>query len=415
MISIQSLAELSSLIREVRQATAIFSQVGQITEALHLIAQSLKEETDTILEANTLDLEASLEMAVPELIIDWLKLTPERLNAAITIVEHLMRTEPYISSCPQALGLAAPRHVHTYTLRAPLGVVALVYEALPELAIIAAALCLSTGNGLILKGGHEASQTNQAIADVFQRALARAKLPEHLILAISPSEGEAARRWLMQTPDLDLLIPYGRASLVQKVVKEAISPTLSTAIGNCYLYWANRVPPEVVAHIIIDSQKGTPEPVNSIEKVLVNEKVAPNALDELKHLLHKANLTIEEATAPSTLNYAAEATDLWYQAHLNHTITLCSVPDVTTAIALINEYSYGHTSCIVTSSYRESMQFISQAQTAMTYVNTSPRFQRNAIHSSDIALGMSSQRRAQSGRITASSLTRCKTIINGLR
>lgn len=413
MTSIQSLAELTGLIQQVRQAAESLDRVERVSIALEQIAQTLREATDTILEANTLDLEASLEMALPDLIIEWLKLTPERLNAAITLVERLANLDAVTSFACNS-HLAVTPMSHSYFLGEPLGVVAFVYEALPELAIVAAGLCLRTRNGLILKGGHEASQTNQAIAEAIQIALAQKSLPEHTILAISPSEGEAARRWLMQTPDLNLVIPYGRASLVQQVVREANSPSVSTVIGNCYLYWAPTAPADIVARLVIDSQKGMPEPVNGIEKILINETVTPQAIDELRHRLRDHGFAPETIIAsPLSKPDATGIRDIWPQAQLNRSIILHRVPTLSTAIALINLYSYNHAACIVTNSYQESIQFANQVRSASVYVNVSPRFQRNATQGSAIALGMSAQRGLQGGRIGLDALLTHKAVVQG--
>ena len=414
MASIQSLTELTGLIQQVRQAAKSLEQAEQVSGALAFAAQALTEATDTILEANTLDLEASLEMAVPELVIEWLKLTPERLKTAIRIIERLAHLDSVMSfSCGAPVGTASASHA--YLLGEPLGVIAFVYEALPEMAIVAAGLCLRTGNGLILKGGHEASQTNQAIADVFQNVLAQTGLPDNTILTISPNEGDAARRWLMQTTELDLVIPYGRASLVQQVVREANSPSLSTAIGNCYLYWAHTAPADVVAKIVLDSHKGMPEPVNGIEKIVVDERVSATAVEELQHLLQAGNLVLKEVAAPSLAGTTSEAdTDVWQQAQLNRSVMLCRVLDLSTAITLINRYSHGHTDCIVTNSYQESVQFANQVRSASIYVNVSPRFRRNAAQANEIALGMSAQRRLKGGRITLEALLTHKAVVKGL-
>lgn len=414
MTSVQSLAELSALIRQVRQAAKALEQVEQTTAALKLASKAFREATDTILEANTLDLEASLEMAVPELVVDWLKLTPERLNTAITILERLSQLDS-VTSFAYGAQLAIAPTAHSYLLGEPLGILAFVYEALPELAIVAAGLSLRAGNGLILKGGHEASQTNQAIADVFHSVLAQVDLPEQVILSISPSEGEAARRWLMQTTELDLLIPYGRASLVQQIVREANSPSLSTAIGNCYLYWAHTAPVEVVSKIVTESHRGNPEPVNGIEKILVDDKVSAVAVRELEHLLQDSNLMVEEIAAPVISPFAIPTEEeLWQEAQLNHKILVARVPHLSEAIALMNRYSSGHADCIVTNSYQESVQFASQVRSASIYVNASPRFQRNASQASAIALGMSAQRGLKGGRITLETLLTHKAVVKGL-
>jgi len=415
MTSVQSLAELAGLIQQVRQAAQSLEKAEPASMALAYAAKAFREAADTILEANTLDLEASLEMAVPELVVEWLKLTPERLNTAIAIMERLANLDS-MASFTDGLQLASVPAAHSYFLGEPLGVIALVYEALPEMAIVAAGLCLRTGNGLILKGGHEASQTNQAIAEIFQGVLAQANLPEHTILMVSPSEGEAARRWLMQTPDLDLVIPYGRASLVQQVVREANSPSLSTAIGNCYLYWAHTAPAEVVAQVVIDSQRGNPEPVNGIEKVLVDDKVSTVALDDLRSRLKEGNLMVKEADIPASPLAVEDdkASDPWRQAQLNRSVIVSRVPDLPTAIAVINHYSNGHADCIVTNSYQESVQFADQVRSASVYINASPRFRRNTAQASAIALGMSAQRGFNGGRITLDALLTHKAVVKGL-
>ncbi|NEQ45124.1 MAG: aldehyde dehydrogenase family protein [Leptolyngbya sp. SIOISBB] len=413
MTSVQSLAELSALIRQARQAAQALGQMGQTNKVLRLASQAFRDASDTILEANTLDLEASLEMAVPELVVEWLKLTPERLNTAITILERLSQLDS-VTSFAYGAQLAIAPTAHSYLLGEPLGIIAFVYEAFPELAMIVAGLSLRAGNALILKGGHEASQTNQVIADIFQSVLAQVDMPEQVIVSISPNEGEAARRWLMQTTELDLLIPYGRASLVQQMVREANSPSLATAIGNCYLYWAHTAPAEVVAKIVTASHQGNPEPVNGIEKILVDEKVPAMAWRELEHLLEDSNLTIREVAAPVLLPEAHAAEDaLWQEAQLKRTILAARVPHLSDAIALMNRYSSGHADCIVTNSYQESMQFASQVRSASIYVNASPRFQRNASQTSAIALGMSSQRGLKGGRITLETLLTHKAVVTG--
>lgn len=409
MTSVQSFAELNALIRQVRDAASSLRKRDLVSTTLVYLAQVLREETDTILEANTLDLEASLEMALPELVLDWLKLTPERLKATIKIIEHLaqLRDSHYF---PCSSHLAVPPTAHAYALGEPLGVVAFVYEALPELAIIAAALCLHTGNGLLLKGGHEASQTNQAIARVFQAAMEKASLAEHTILFVSPSEGEAVRRWLMQTSELDLIIPYGRSSLVQQVVKEATALSLPTVIGNCYLYWAKSAPVEVVTKIVLDSHRGLPEAVNSIEKILVDSHIPSETIARLQSQLRAANMIVHDAW-PSPLHNSLESHEKWRQAHFDRSVVVHRVATLSEGISLINRYSHGHADCIVTNSYQESVLFAQQVRSASIYTNTSPRFYRDDGRAEAIALGMSPKRGIYGGRVGLGTLLTQKTIV----
>ncbi len=180
MVPFGSQTDFSDAIAQVGQAGRQLAAAGADVQSrlLDTMATYLHDSQDQILEANTLDLEASLDMAVPELVLDWLKLTPERLQTACKILHRLgslgdprVLTPQPISRLTQAMS--------GYSQVVPLGVVALIYEAFPELAAIMAGLCVRTGNGLILKGGNEASQTTQVILQALYAALEQAELPEN--------------------------------------------------------------------------------------------------------------------------------------------------------------------------------------------------------------------------------------------
>ena len=154
--------------------------------------------------------------------------------------------------------------------------------------------------------------------------------------------------------------------------------------------------------------------MNGIEKILVDEKVSAVAERELEHLLQESHLSVKTATLPHLSSDAdAVETELWRESQLNRTVLTVRVPNLSTAISIINRYSSSHADCIVTNSYQESMQFASQVRSASIYVNSSSQFQRNAAHASEIALGMSPQRGLKSGRITLETLLTHKAIIKG--
>ncbi len=208
------------------------------SRAVQLMAQALKLRQDEILEANTLDLEASREMAVPDLILDWLKLTPERIQSIIQILQRL-------SEVPDPLGqvLHAPHQINqnqTYSQLTPLGVIALIYEAFPELGALAAGLCVKSGNSVILKGGSEASNSNLVIGQAIYSAIEEAGLPADCLQMLYSDQGTSVRDLIVQDQYLNLIIPYGRPSLVQQIVRQATAPVLKSAMGNCYLYWSPR-------------------------------------------------------------------------------------------------------------------------------------------------------------------------------
>jgi len=389
-----SQVEFAYQVQQVRQAVAASlgpTHTQAQTALLQRLAATVEAARDDILEANTLDLEASLEMAVPDLVLDWLKLTPERLLTAVTILKRLAAL-----GHPQSWLAAGGCSLVSggFSQGVPLGVVALMYEAFPELAIVAAGLCVRTGNGLVLKGGNEASQTNQAIAHALQRALEAEGHAPACVLNLSADQGDATRTWLMQEPGINLLIPYGRPNLVNQVARQAAVPVLPTTMGNCYLYWAASASPQQVAEIVVDSHRGDPDVVNRVEKVLISPDCGPRAWQELGDRLQQAGLELHvdadlAADFPGQPILAAEG---WQRPFLRRRVALKPVATIAAAAQFINHHSSGHADVLVTASHAEVIQFTQQVTSNSLYINRSPRFLRNPASATDIALGMTAQK-----------------------
>jgi glutamate-5-semialdehyde dehydrogenase len=383
------------------------------SKALQVMAEVLQKQQDNILEANTLDLEASREMAVPELVLEWLKLTPERLMAAVRLLQRLGELSDPIQPVLNTPYLVD--QCQTYSQLMPLGVIALIYEAFPELGAIAAGLCIRTGNSLILRGGSEASHSNQAITETLQNALEDAGLPPNCLQLLPTDQGDSIRELITQDQYVNLVIPYGRASLVQQVIRQATAPVLKTAIGNCYLYWSPSGNLELARWVILDSHQSEPDPVNAIEKVLVHRKHNATSLTMLWSSLKEKGYELR-----GDADLAAEFPDLisveeseWDQAYLNRTIAFKVVDGLDEAITWINQHSNGHADCLVTESYQESRRFALGINSAMTYINASPRFYRNPKRGSPISLGMSNQKGHRRGLINLETLTTVKHVVQG--
>lgn len=383
------------------------------SRALHYMADALRERQDDILEANTLDLEVSREMAIPDLMLDWLKLTPERLQLAAQIIKNLADlpdpTQQMLNNAPYLGG----GHFHCQFV--PLGVIALVYESFPELGAIAAGLCIRAGNSLILKGGGEASQSNHIIVETLQLALERAELQQHCIQLIPIDQGDTIRTLVTQDEFVNLVIPYGRTSLVQQVMRQATVPVLKTAIGNCYLYWAVSGELDVVCWMISDSHHGEPDAVNAVEKVIIQQDYDPTLLVALfKTLAEKGFELRGDKTLVSEFTELNLADDQeWDQAYLKPIIAFKVVSGLEEAIAWINRHSSGHADCIATESYSESRRFATGIGSAAVYVNASPRFYRNPKRGNPIALGMSNQKGHRRGPISVDALMTIKRIVQG--
>ncbi len=383
------------------------------SRAVQALAKALSSSFDEILDANTLDLEVSRELAVPDIILDWLKLTPKRLQTTVEILQRLGELSDPIRRVRNADYQL--QDSQTYSHLMPLGVIALIYEAFPELGAIAAGLCIKTGNSLILKGGSEASHSNAVIAQVLQSALADTQLPSGCLELLSSEQGAIVRDLVTQDHYLNLVIPYGRPSLVQQVVRLSTAPVLKSAMGNCYLYWSASGSLDMALGMILDSYESEPDPVNAIEKVLIHSSSQPASLVTLWNSLREKGFEIrgdaELVEAFPQLKLAADIE--WNQAYLNKTLAFKAVDSLEAAIAWINQYSSGHADCIVTESYQESRHFALGVNSASTYINASPRFSRNPSRGDSVFLGMSNQRGHRRGLISLETLTTVKHIVQG--
>jgi glutamate-5-semialdehyde dehydrogenase len=383
------------------------------SRAVLAMARAIERAFDDILEANTLDLEASREMAVPELILDWLKLTPTRLETTVEILQRLGELSDPLRRVRNAE--YQQDDSQSYSQLMPLGVIAFIYEAFPDLGAIAAGLCIKTGNSIILKGSTETSHSNEAIANVLQNAITEVGLPAGCLELITTEHGASVRDLVVQDQYLNLVIPYGRSTLVQQVMRQATCPVLKSAMGNCYLYWSLNSSLEMVRWMIIDSHESDPDPVNAIEKVLIHRQALPSSLAVLWNSLKDKGFEIKgDAELVEAFPQLQLAKDTeWGTAYLTKTVAFKLVDSLEAAIAWINQYSSGHADCIVTESYQESRQFALGVNSASTYINASPRFSRNPSRGDSVFLGMSNQKGHRRGFISLETLTTVKHIIQG--
>ena len=383
-------------------------------QGVKAMAKGIQGAFDEILEANTLDLEISREMAVPDLLLEWLKLTPERLEATVKILERLAEL-----SDPLERVMNAPYQLNpsqTYCQLMPLGVIALIYEAFPELGAIAAGLCLKTGNSLVLRGCSVSSQSSIVIAQTLQASLEEAGLPAGCLEILSP-EGESTIQDLVtQDRYINLIIPYGRPSLLDRVSQLATAPVLRSVMGNCYLYWSPTGDLDLARWIVVDSHASEPDPVNAIEKVLVNSTHNPSFLIRLFKSLQENGFQLRGdgdlcAEFPDHLTPTKEIE--WGKSYLDKIISFKTVANLSAAIDWINRYSSGHADCLVTESYQESRQFAMEIDSALVYINASPRFSRNPQQGDSIFLGISNQKGYRRGLISLETFTTLKQVVQG--
>lgn len=408
--------QLISTLKQAHQGFLDLETVSVVdrNRGLLAMATALQESIPDILEANTLDLEISREMAIPDLISDWLKLTKDRCQITISILQRLSEVSDPIKRIVNAQYRINPSQ--TYCQFMPLGVVSLIYEGFPQLGAITAGICLKTGNSLVLRGGSETSNTNKTLVQVLKNALDDAGLPSSCLQFLSPDEGISSLDLIRQDQYLNLVIPYGRPSFVQNITLQATAPVLKTAMGNCYLYWSSQADCEMVKWIITDSHSSIPDPVNAIEKVIITPDHKPstlirlfNYLDEKGFRLRGDNKLVNLFPDHLTLATLQE----WSEPYLDKRIAFKQVDNLDQGIAWINKYSSGHAECLVTESYSESRQFAMRIDSALVYINDSPRFARNPQRSDSIFLGVSNQKGYRRGLIGLETFTTVKQVVQG--
>jgi glutamate-5-semialdehyde dehydrogenase len=406
-----SLAVILSQSIQAGQHLALTSS-KQRGQAIGSMATALRGAFQDILEANTLDLEASRELGISDLLLEWLKLTPERLQRYIDLLYRLGELSSMYGS-PDPGAQVGDRH--SYSQVKPLGTIAFIYEALPELGAIAAGMSLKTGNSIILRGGTEAQHTNSAIACALKIGLEQTDLPPDAVQIVDSSPG-LLYELLTHTQQVSLAICYGRPSLIHQVTQQATVSILPAAIGNCYLYWGANGNLELVRHAICDSHIGEPDAVNAIEKVLIHTDRSSTSLTTLWKSLKDRGFQLhgDRELVSNYSEYLQLAQDEeWYQPYLRKIIAFKSVKSVDEAIVTIDRYSSGHADCIVTDSYLETQQFVAGINSACVYINASPRFYRHQRGCDRIWLGMSNYHGSQRGAIGLAALMTTQQVTMG--
>lgn len=409
----------SMILPTLQSAQKAFRELGQLSgqkrnQGVKAMAKALANAFDRVLEANTLDLEMSREMAVSDTFLDWLKLTPQRLDSTVEILDQLAELPDPIQRVMNAPYQLNPSQ--TYCQLMSLGVVALIYEAFPELAAIAAGFCIKTGNSLVVRSGGSSSYSTAVITEILQESLTNIGFPNHCLNSLSSDDVPVIQDLVTQDKYINLVIPYGRPSLVEQVSHQAGAPVLKAAMGNCYLYWSGKSDLELVRWMILDSHASEPDPVNAIEKVLIGPSQNSSLLLRLFNNLQEKGFQLRGdqqlcEAFPNHLNLAKETE--WNKPYLEKIIAFRVTNSLTEAIALINQHSSGHADCIATESYQESRQFAMGIDSALVYINTSPRFSRNPKQGESLFLGISNQKGHRRGLIGLETFTTLKQVVQG--
>ena len=377
------------------------------------IANRLTEASDEILEANRADLARASQNGIPNVMLDRLSLSEERIQSMANGVRKVAALADPIGEI--LFGKTLPNGLVLRKERVPLGVIGIIYESRPNVTVDAAALCLKTSNAVMLRGGKEAINTNTALVRIMQDAIRTEGMNPDIIGLVEDTTRESATRMMRLNGYLDVLIPRGGAGLIQSVVQNATVPVIETGAGNCHIYIDETADLQMGANIVFNAKTSRPSVCNACESLLVHEKVADVFLPLVKKMLDTKNVIMlgcEKTRA--ILNDIPPATESDYAAEfLGYVISVKVVSSIDEAITHINRYSTHHSESIITKDIESARQFTQRVDSAAVYVNASTRFTDGEEFGFGAEIGISTQKLHARGPMGLNEMTSAKYIIYG--
>ncbi len=392
-------------------APALASASGEKRNALLCaIARGLRTECDAIIEANKEDLSHAAENGVPLPMIDRLTLNAER-------VESIARAVEDVAKLPDPIGsgevFTRPNGLVIRRVKVPLGVVAMIYEARPNVTADAAVLCLKSGNCVVLRGGKEAIATNRAIVKVIRAALCEAGLPKDCVGLIDDVTREGTKALFEMKEYVDVLIPRGSKSLIQAVARDSRIPVIETGAGNCHLYVAPSADIDMAVKVAINAKMSRPSVCNAIETLLVHQSVAEKFLPAFAATAgDKLEMRGDEKACAILGCKSADDAD-WDTEYDDYIIAIKVVDSTEEAIEHINRYGTRHSEAIITQSLAEAELFRISIDAAPVYVHASTRFTDGGEFGLGAEIGISTQKLHARGPMGLETLTCPKFYIDG--
>jgi glutamate-5-semialdehyde dehydrogenase len=382
--------------------------------ALRAIGAALKENEASILAANTEDLEAGRANGTSKALLDRLALNPARIDGLVDALETL-------AGLPDPVGIVVrgqtlPNGVRVRQVNVPMGVVAAIYEARPNVTVDIAGLALKSGNAVILRGGSAAGRTNAALLGIIRDALASVGLPDDAVQSVDAYGREGGNALMRARGRVDVLIPRGGRDLIQNVVLNSTVPVIETGEGNVHVFVDASADERMAVEILVNAKTQRPSVCNTVETVLVHKDstVLPavaRALAERGVRLHVDGRTL--AALPADVA-ADEATDRdWATEYMDLELAVATVDGLDEAIAHIRRWSTGHTEAIITNDLANAERFIAEVDSAAVMVNASTRFTDGGELGLGAEVGISTQKLHARGPMGLSELTTTKWIVQG--
>ncbi|WAJ72222.1 glutamate-5-semialdehyde dehydrogenase [Catenovulum adriaticum] len=407
-----SIAKMAKDARKASFSVANLS-TAQKDAALSAMAAKLVERTDLILEENERDLVAGKENGLTDAMIDRLRLTPER-------IQDLANALTEVTQLPDPVGAIAdmkarPNGMQVGKMRIPLGVIAMIYESRPNVTAEAAALCLKSGNAVVLRGGKEALYSNLVIAKCLHEALVEQNIDPNAICVVPDTDRAVMNELMTLSDDIDLIIPRGGEGLIRFVTENSRIPVIQHFKGVCHLYVDAGADIQMGLDLLLNGKTQRTGVCNSLETLLVNQEIAEQFLPLAAKAMAEKGVKIHacERSIGYFENAEAATTEDWDAEYLALEIAVKVVDDFDASIEHLEQYSSGHTEVICTKDYARANEFVRRVNSAVVMVNASSRFSDGGQLGLGAEIGISTSKLHAYGPMGLESLTTQKFVVMG--
>ena len=412
-------ATLAGIGRAARAAARVLAlaPADRKNRALAAMAAAVRAEVTAILAANAEDVAEGRKSGMAAAFVDRLTLNPARVEAMAAGIE-------VVATLPDPVGAVTeswtrPNGMTIERVRVPLGVIGIIYESRPNVTIDAAGLCIKSGNATILRGGSEAIHSNRALAELVRRGLEEAGLPADAVQLVATTDREAVGSLITSPQWVDVIIPRGGKSLIERVSKQATVPVIKHLDGVCHVYIDASADAAMAVRIADNAKTQRYSPCNTMETLLVAAAAAPRILPELCRLYRSKAVELrgDEATrdllSANDIECGRATEDDWRTEYLAPILSIRIVEGIDQAIAHVNEYGSNHTDAIITADHANAMRFLREVDSASVMVNASTRFADGFEFGLGAEIGISTNKLHARGPVGLEGLTSQKFVVFG--
>ncbi|MDN3016293.1 glutamate-5-semialdehyde dehydrogenase [Paenibacillus sp. BSR1-1] len=407
---------MSELLLKAKKLKVASKKLGMITSeeknrALAKLADQILMEKERILIANQKDISAGKENGISSSLLDRLLLTDERIDQIVEGIHQVIKLDDPIGEITEAW--ERPNGLHIQTVRVPLGVIGMVYEARPNVTVDAATLCLKAGNAVLLRGSSSALHSNMALVQVMREALADTAIPADAVHLLEDTSRETASEMFKLNQYLDVLIPRGGAGLIQSVIQNATVPVLETGVGNCHVFIDESAQEKMATEITLNAKLHRPSVCNAAETLLIHKDWP--YISELINRLHEKEVELrgdkELISKYSFVSLASE--EDWQIEFLAPVLAIKLVSDINEAIDHIDQYGTKHSEAIISENQQNVRLFFQAVDAAVLYHNASTRFTDGEQFGYGAEIGISTQKLHARGPMGLKAITTTKAIVQG--